>query len=451
MLQKYAPHYSALTRLGIPIIVGQIGTVVLGFADTLMIGQHSTPELAAASFVNNLYALIFTFALGFSYGLTPLVGACYGRGESTRIGQLLRNSMGANGLLAVFLIVLMSVVYVCIPYMGQPAELIPLIRPYFLINLASIPFVVFFNVFKQLSDGVMQTRTGMWIMLGGNLLNILGNYMLIYGAWGMPELGLTGAGISTLMSRMAMMLTFLVIVSGVSFYHDFWHSFRQNRCHKTDMRLLAHMGLPMGLQIGMESAAFSLTAIIVGWIGINALAANQVILICSQFCYFISSGMAAAVAIRVSYFNGQHDYQALRHSVTAGFQLVLLCNLCTAATVGLLRWKLGEWFTDSNEVSQLVAISVIPLMVYQFSDGLQCTYANALRGLGRVKLLVPVAFLAYFVISLPLGYLLAIPLGWGLPGIWWAYPVALSIAGICFFLDYRRTMRSLGQQTRVTI
>lgn len=204
-------HYRTLLTLGIPIVIGQIGVIVLGFADTLMIGHHSTTELAAASFVNNMFNLAIIFSTGFSYGLTPVVGSLFGRGMHTDVGRALKNSLAANTLLAVLVCAVMGGVYAAIPHMGQPEELIPYIRPYFLILLASIPFVLWFNGFKQFADGITDTKVPMWILLSGNILNIIGNYVLIYGKMGFPELGLCGAGISTLISRILMVVAFLVL------------------------------------------------------------------------------------------------------------------------------------------------------------------------------------------------------------------------------------------------
>lgn len=209
---RYGRHYKALAQLGLPIVIGQLGVIVLGFADTLMIGHHSTEELGAASFVNNLFTLCIIFSTGFSYGLTPVVGSLYGNRRFAEAGQALRCSLAANGLVALLLTFVMAVVYFNVERLGQPEELIPLIKPYYLVLLASLVFVMLFNGFKQFTDGITDTRTAMWILLGGNALNIAGNYVLINGKLGLPELGLLGAGVSTLCSRIVMVAVFALIV-----------------------------------------------------------------------------------------------------------------------------------------------------------------------------------------------------------------------------------------------
>lgn len=438
-------HYKDLLKLGFPIIIGQLGTIILGFVDTLMIGHHTMPELAAASFVNALFSLIFVISLGFTNGLTPIIGGHYGRGESASIALVLKNAIAVCGLLAAVLFSVMTVVYFSLGHLGQPESLLPLMRPYFLIQLVSLPFVVAFNMMKQFSDGMLRTQTGMWIVLAGNLLNILGNWLLIYGHWGLPELGLTGAGLSTLFSRVLMALFFMGVLGWGSHYKEVRSHLKSVRVERKEMRRITVLGIPLALQIGMETSAFQLSSIIVGWIGVSALAANQIVMVASQFCYFISLGMAVAVSIRVSLYYGQGDYQGVRANVRAGLVLVFILLAITGSVVWTVRWKLGGWFTTGGDVTRLVALTVIPLLVYQVSDGVQNTFANTLRGLSHVKVLVPVAFLAYFVVTLPLCYVFGITLGGGLVGIWWAFFFGLSIAAVLFVREYLKVMKRVGQ------
>ena len=210
-LQKYREDYSATIKIGVPIVLGQLGIVVVGLVDNIMVGHFSTSDLAAASFVNSVFNIPILFGMGFSYGLTPLVGQFFGRGDKFRVGGLLRNSLLANFMIGLFLSVVMGIMYLNVHRMGQPEELLPLIRPYFLLQLTSLVFVMMFNSFKQFADGITDTKTSMWIMLSANLLNIIGNSLLIYGVWGLPALGLTGAGISTLTSRIFMFVAFAVL------------------------------------------------------------------------------------------------------------------------------------------------------------------------------------------------------------------------------------------------
>ena len=208
-LLSHKTHCGALLKLGLPIVIGQLGIIVLSLADTFMVGRYGTDELAAASFVNNMFNLVIMFATGFSYGLTPIVGRLFGTRQYAAIGGQLKNGLFANLLMALLLTLGMTVLYFNLHRLGQPAELLPLIRPYYLVLLVSVVFVMAFNAFKQFADGITDTRTAMWILLGGNLLNIVGNWLLIYGHCGFPEWGLFGAGMATLVSRILMVVCFV--------------------------------------------------------------------------------------------------------------------------------------------------------------------------------------------------------------------------------------------------
>ena len=430
LIAIYKGHYKALFYLGLPIVIGQMGVIVLGFADTLMVGHHSTAELAAASFTNNLFTLCIIFSTGFSYGLTPVVGEFYGNRRFMEAGQALRSSLLANVLVALLLTLIMTVVYFCVEYMGQPEELIPLIKPYFLILLASLVFVMLFNGFKQFTDGITQTQTAMWVLLGGNALNIIGNYILIYGKFGFPELGLLGAGISTLFSRIVMVIVFALVVFRSRRFLRYKAGFFRLGWSKQMFRRLNGLGWPVAFQMGMETASFSLSAIMIGWLGTIALASHQVMLAISQFTFMMYYGMGAAVAVRVSNFKGQNDIINVRRSAYAGFHLMMTLGVVLSLIVFLCRNYLGGWFTDSQEVAAMVTSLIFPFLVYQFGDGLQITFANALRGISDVKLMMIIAFVAYFIISLPVGCFCGFVMGWGVVGVWMAFPFGLTSAGL---------------------
>jgi len=434
----YKEHYNALLRLGIPIVIGQLGMIILGFADTMMVGQHSTIELAAASFVNNVFTLAIIFSTGFSYGLTPIVGSLFGKGDSTGAGQALKNSLAANILVALLITVIMFVIYLNVHNFGQPKELLPLIRPYFLILLASLIFVLIFNSFKQFADGITDTKASMWILLIGNTLHIILNYLLIYGKLGLPEMGLMGAGLSTLISRILMALAFAGIFLYSKRYAIYLKGFKLKGFSHSIFKRLNELGWPIALQMGMETASFTFSTVMVGWLGSIALASHQVMLTISSLCFMIYYGMGAAIAVRVSNFRGQNDIVNVRRSAYAGFHIILMMAVISAGLIFLLRNYLGGMFTDSPEVSQTAVALIFPFLLYQFGDGTQITFANALRGIADVKPMMYIAFISYFLISIPAGYFFGFTLHWGIVGIWMSFPFGLSSAGIMFYLRFRK-------------
>lgn len=431
-------HYRSLLSLGLPIMVGQLGMIILGFADTMMVGHHSTTELGAASFVNNIINLVIITATGFSYGLTPIVGGFFGREELPQAGKALRCALLANLMAGTVMMAALTILYFNVGNIGQPEELLPYIMPYFLVLLASLPFVMLFNAFKQFTDSITETRTSMWILLSGNFLNIIGNYVLIYGKAGMPEMGVVGAGVSTLLSRIVMVALFLVVFLSRKKMRPYRDGFLRLGWSRPMLRRLVSLGTPIALQMGMETASFSLSIIMVGWLGTIALASHQVMITISQFTFMVYYGLGAAVAVRTSYFNGQNDREKVRHTVVAGLQLMVTLELLLSGIIFLLRNHIGGWFTDSAEVSSTVVTLLLPFFIYQFGDGLQITYANALRGIADVKPLVVIAFIAFFVISLPVGYFCGFVLGFGLVGVWMAFPFGLTSAGVMMWLRFKR-------------
>lgn len=439
----YKTQYKPIIELGIPMVIGQVGTIILSFADTIMIGHHSVSELAAAAFVGQIFMLGILIALGFSYGITPLVGNSYGRTDFAEIGSTLRNALLSNTGVAALLMLVYGVLYFFLDKMGQPEELIPYMRPYYIVNLISIPFVCWFNVFKQTADGTTDTKTSMWVLLSGNVLNIFGNWLLIYGVWGMPELGLLGAGLATLISRIYMCIAIMVVFFFTRRYHHIIEAFYNSKITMALQLRINKIGWPLAMQMGMESGAWSLASIIVGWIGATELAGHQIMLSVSMLFFQVYYAIAAAVSIRISMFHGTRQFEKIAPTAWAGFHLSMFTAFVVAIPVFIFRNEIGWLFSDSANVSAVVATVIIPLIIYQVPDGLQCVFSNSLRGLSNVKPLVLVAFLSYFVTSLPLAYFFGITLKGGLVGVWYSFPIGLTVAGALYYYFFRRTLKSI--------
>ncbi|WP_029904507.1 MATE family efflux transporter [Prevotella sp. 10(H)] len=444
LFYKYKSHYIALLYLGLPIVIGQIGMIIVGFADTLMVGHYNMEGLAAASFVNNVFNLAIIFGTGFSYGLTPVVGSLFGNKELPVAGRMLKNSIFANVLVAILLTLIMTVLYFNVEKIGQPEELIPLIKPYYIVLLISIIFIMLFNAFKQFADGITDTRTAMWILLGGNVLNIIGNYILIYGKLGMPELGLLGAGISTLVSRIVMLLAFVVIFFFTKRYMQYRGGFSRSKINKPDFKKLNKLGWPIAFQMGMEAASFSLSAVMIGWLGAIALAAHQIMVTVSTVSFMMFYGMGAAIAVRISNFKGTNDILNIRNSAFAGAHIIIVMAIITSSVIFFCRNYIGGWFTDDKEVGMVVVSLVFPMLLYQFGDGMQITFANALRGIADVKAMMVIAFISYFIIALPIGYICGFILDWKVPGVWMAFPSGLSCAAILMYWRFQKKTKMVS-------
>ena len=443
-LQKYREDYSATIKIGVPIVLGQLGIVVVGLVDNIMVGHFSTSDLAAASFVNSVFNIPILFGMGFSYGLTPLVGQFFGRGDKFRVGGLLRNSLLANFMIGLFLSVVMGIMYLNVHRMGQPEELLPLIRPYFLLQLTSLVFVMMFNSFKQFADGITDTKTSMWIMLSANLLNIIGNSLLIYGVWGLPALGLTGAGISTLTSRIFMFVAFAVLFFRKQSYRRYLVGYHRTTYNTGDLNVLNRMGMMVGLQMGMETALFSISGVMIGWLGTVPLAAHQVVASISTLGFMVYYGVGSAVSIRVSNFFGRGDIAGVRRATLAGAHLLGLLAILVSVFFLLVREHIGWLYTSSEDVVNLVAVLMVILVFYQFGDSLQIIFANALRGVADVTSMAVISFIGYFVIALPVSYVCGFVLDWGIKGIWVGYPVGLTFTGGMMCWRFYHFLRKKG-------
>lgn len=440
-------HYSALTKLALPLIIGQLGLIVVGLADNIMVGHHNTDELAAASFVNSIFSLATLFGLGFSYGLTPLIGKLAGKQNYRESGNALRNSLIANGIFGIILTVVVLMVYLNVHRMGQPVELLTYIRPYFLLQSAGLILIMLFNGFKQFFDGIGDAWQSMKVMLIANIVNIVGNYLLIYGHWGFPELGLNGAGISTLISRLLLPIMMAFSFFLLPAYREYSKGFNEKKASLRGVRDLAKTGLPISFQIGLEASAFNLSAVMIGWVGATALAAHQVMMGLTTLGYLIYYGLGSAITILSSKYIGQKQEKEAVKVSHCGVHLILMWCAVLIPVLALSRNHIGKLFTSSPEVIELVALLVIPTLFYQIADGIQIGYANALRGIGDMKSMPYISFFSFFIVCLPVSYFLGIHLGWGAIGIWYGFPIALVIAALLFYTRYHfQTKKLLSPQ-----
>lgn len=448
-VSNYRTHYKSIIALGIPIIIGQLGSIITGLADTIMVGQHSTAELAAASFTNNVVNAFIVLGTGFSFNLTPLIGESLARNKRWAIGGWLKNSMVANMTTSLFLLAILAGIYFSLDMLNQPDEIMSLIRPYYLITMCSLVFVMLFNSFRQFVEGIAEPRISMWVLLWGNILNVFGNYLLIYGKFGFPELGLFGAGISTLVARILMLVMLIAVFVYKKSYAPYRKGFLIFPVNRDSWRRLNVIGWPIGIQQGLESATFCVAAIMVGWLGSLSLAAHQIAITISLVSFTIFLGLSSAVAIRVSYFKGANDWEMVRKIILAGIHITLVIVMVVCIVLFVSKEQLGYIFTDDTAVNDIVQILLPILMLYQLSDSLQILLTNSLRGLSDVKYIMLSSFIAYLLIAIPSGYLLGFKMGWGIAGIWFAYPIGFFCSDILLTIRVRKLIqRQLGNANR---
>lgn len=441
LLRKYSSDYRSIISLAVPIIIGQLGGIITGIADTLMVGWHSTHELAAASFVNNVTNAFIITGTGFSFGLTSIVSEALAKKRYHAIGHWLKSSLVANLLTALLIISVLMGIYLNIERMGQPAELIPIIKPYFAVVMISILFIMAANAFRQFVESITDAKVSMWILVIGNALNIVGNYVLIYGKCGLPELGLYGAGISTLASRIIMLLMFVGVFLSKRKYAPYRLGFIASRVGRPALRRLNALGWPIGLQQGLEAATFCFTAIMVGWLGSMELAAHQIAITISTVSYITFLGLGSAVAIRTGYFKGANDWARVRKITIAGLHIGLITSTIVCLILWCIRGDVSMLFTDNIEVAGIVVALFPILILYQYFDSTQIILANALRGLADVKSIMWISFVANFLIAIPVGYILGVHFNMGIAGIWLAYPAGFLFSGLLLGARALKLMR----------
>lgn len=429
-------------------MISQVGLIVVSFADNVMVGRYSTEALASASFVINVFNVPMLCAMGFSYGLTPLVGILYSKKRNREIGHTLRAGVKVNLMAGLILAAIMAALYPLLPRMGQPQELLSQIRPFYLIYLAGLIPMTLFNAFAQWSYGVRNTSMPMWILLACNAANIAGNYALIFGNWGAPELGLTGAGLSTLFARVAaptaIVMIFFFGKSGAP-YREAFREKMERRAGSAVMRKVAMTSWPVALQMTFETSAFSLCAVMAGWIGTISLAAFQIIVVVGTlgFCIYYSVGTAIAVLVSNRMGAGEEGeaMQQCRRVAFDGYAVML----CFATLSSLIFFFFGHHLMGlfSEDASVLaVAFSLIPpLLLYQLGDATQVTFANALRGTSHVMPMLWIAFLSYVVIGLSSSWILAFPCGMGVYGIVLSFSVSLFTAAALFLRSFLKVTR----------
>ena len=424
-------------------MLGQACVIILAFADNIMIGWHSVEELAASSFVNNVMNLFILTELGFATGMTPVIGAFHGTGNVKGVGVSMKNGLFVNAIIGIIGIVLLALIYAFLGHFGQKPELMPYIRPYFVIVGISTIFALGFNVLKQFTDGICKPVVSMVFLMLGNILNIFGNWVLIYGKLGCPELGLSGAGFSTLISRILMLLLFALYIWKSKRFSEYISAFKSAFFSRVKMRHIFNMGYPVAIQMGLESSTFSFAAIMAGWIGVVELAAHQVVITISQLFFLMMQGLSFAISILVANSYGQKNYDGVREYVRKGYLMMLTISASLSVLLYVFRYPAASAFTDSPEVASMAVSLFFFLFAYQFGDALQICFANVLRGIQDVKPIMYAAFVSYYVIAIPVAYILGFKAGFGLQGIWTGFPVGLTLAGLFFFARYRQDMRRL--------
>jgi len=422
---------SRTIKLALPIIIGELAQMALHIIDAAMVGAISYKQLAAAALVINAMNIPFVLGIGMTISVSQMVSMAHGRRDSQQVSHYLFNGFILCAVTAIIISLTLVFGRNVLRNLGQDPDVVELALPFMqLMGLSIIPMLLFMTL-KQFADGLEYTKTAMAISLLGMPLNVFINWLLIYGNWGFPRLELNGAGWATLITRSLMFLVFaLIILKHRTFKKYVAVSRRQWYLKRKTLGELLHIGIPSALQIGMEAGAFAVSGIIIGTLGAISQASHQIALSCASFTFMVSMGLAQAGSIRVSNSFGRRDWNKINIIGRSTLIIALLYGLLCAITFFLFRFQLPLFFNDHAEVISLAALLLLFAAVFQISDSTQAIGAGLLRGIKDVKYPTILIAIAYWVVGLPLGYLLAFHFKLGASGIWLGLIAGLTLSSL---------------------
>lgn len=424
-------------------MLSQLGHVMMGVADNVMVGHIGSTELAAAGLANVAFNVLMLFGIGVSYAITPLVAQADGSKDFAASAEVLRHGLVLNICNALILCCVAFFGKYILYYIGQPIEVVELSIPYLeIITLSLIPMLIF-QSFRQFSEGLSNTWVPMVIILCTNVVNIGLNYVLINGYMGFPALGLNGAGWATLTSRILMALSLASVVYFAKSFNAYRAAFRIGRYSREVFMKLLKLGIPAGSQFIFEVLAFDFSLVVIGWFGTTALAAHQIAINLATVSYMTTSGLASAATIRVSNELGRRDLAGVRRAamVLVGMSLALMT--VWAIVFIACNQLLPELYVNDPAVMALASSLIVIAGLFQLADGLQVVCIGALRGLQDVKVPSVLIFIAYWLVGLPLGYFLGFKVGLGPQGIWWGLLIGLSLTAAAVFTRLVRMTRTI--------
>lgn len=446
MLKNYIPFYKNNLKIALPIVFTQVGGGIVALMDNVMVGHLGAVELASVAFANSIFVLGQVFVMGAVMGLTPLVGQAFVQSDLERVKALFYNALVFVCVLGLAVTLILGLVYSFFDYMGQDTNVVRWAKPYFLLQVFSLLPLLVFCLFKQFLEGLGNTKVAMIITLVANIVNIVLNYLLIYGKFGFPYWGVVGAGVATLISRILMAVGFFVYVRTNDSWWNYLKDITIDLFQARKVWTVARVGMPIGGHMLLECTAFALSAIMVGWLGAVPLAGNQIAQNISHLTFMLVVGIGSATTIRVSHRLGEKNFYALRMAGKASVHLCLLTNTLMAIFMIVFSRQIPRIFTTDMAVIDAAAPLLVLAGLFQISDGLQTVGASILRGLTDVKRPVIYAFISYICINLPLGYLLAFKFHMGASGVWIGFIVGLSIAAILFHVRCNRQINKLEKE-----
>ena len=442
-MQSLRNHFRVSLTLAFPVMLAQLGHVLVSAADSMMVGQTGEVPLAAISLGLIPFHIIMTFGLGISYGSTPLIAAADGEGDRSRISAIFKHSFIINMIFSAFLVAIVFGFSNMLSFWGQSEEVVELAIPFLeVVTFSLIPMMVF-QTYRQFMEGLSMTKPAMYISIFANALNIFLNYLLIFGKWGFEPMGMMGAAWATLVARVIMMIIIILYFYAnrkFAVYRDgLWRmpleAFRFKRILK--------IAVPAAFQYIIEVGAFSFAIVMMGWISTTMQAAHQIAINLAAITYMMATGFSSAATIRVGNQLGRKDIPNLRRAVLSILILVVFFMSISALIFVFGREVLPLFYNKEPEVVAAASGLLIMAALFQISDGLQVVAIGALRGLEDTLVPSYFIFIAYLVVGIPLGYFLGFELNWGAYGIWTGLCVGLTVTAITLLIRFNKLSKRL--------
>lgn len=426
-------------RLAFPIILGELSQMALGIIDTAMVGAVDYKQLAAAALVMSFINIPYVFGIGITISVSQMVSMAHGRNDKKAVSHFLYNGFWLCAISAILIAVFLESGKNILLHLDQDPEVAALAIPYLQIMGWSIIPMLLFLALKQFTDGLEYTKTAMILSLAALPMNAFLNWIMIFGHWGFPRMELVGAGWATFITRVVIFLLLGIIV----LYHKtFWRyiAVRSSvwKLNWHTQRQLLGIGIPSSFQITLESAAFAVSGILIGTIGAVEQAAHQIALSMASLTFMVSMGLSQAGSIRTSNAFGRNDKTAIANIGKSGIGMALIYGSLCAVGFILFRKSLPTIFNDNAQVVSLAAYLLIFAAIFQISDSTQTNAAGLLRGIKDVKVPTYFIFIAYWIVGIPSGYLLAFHYEMGASGIWMGFIIGLSFSALFLTLRFKK-------------
>ncbi|WP_316829448.1 MATE family efflux transporter [Pedobacter aquatilis] len=445
---RYKPYYKENLHLALPIVGSQVGHTLVHMADSVIVGHFTdTTQLAAVSLVNSIFILVMVIGLGISYGLTPLIAQENGRQNYEECGKLLSNSLIINILVGIILYAFVHFgVLLIIDHLDQTPAVVSYAKPYLgLLSVSIIPLLIF-QTFKQFAEGLGFTKQAMFVSIWGNAINIILGIIFVKGMFGIKSMGVSGVGLSTLIDRLLMATVMAIYVLRSENFKKYLGNFKATYIDKIRAFKIIKIGAPVAMQYSFEISAFSGAAVLIGTIGAIEQAAHQIAISLAAMTYMIASGIASAATIKTGNNFGKNNFDDLRKSAIASYHVILLFMSCTAIIFVFAHSIMPFIYTSDLKVVKIAAQLLIIAGFFQLFDGTQVVGLGVLRGIGDVNMPTFITFLAYWVVGIPVGYLLGFHFGLGVNGIWYGLTFGLLTASILLFLRFQNKTKALNSK-----